>query len=558
MKKHVTIMNITVCLVLAVLLCPALMVHAAEPSPEIGDELYRFDILGWKLNVESGYYGPGEFARTHVLEFLGGDIDFVSNYYWYLTPEGKRCAMVCLYAFSDEPFMLSSYKQMGGPSHPEIMYNMLGDYKSVNTYRLDGQSISNTPYMLEVLIGSEYSDNDPYLFDTFEGLPNKRMVEVDGADFNRFDYVKDLVDEYKENCGFDWKVDVAEFDDWYLTGVDYVKLKEDMYKFSWKGTSLGSKISVCTNQKVIAFVRDKVSDSSYKNVKLGECSIGDNEFVVNISKASGFNALFSPGHSWDGVVYLQPQVNCNGQTYVGSLVKFDVNSKVIVTVPAGGENKTVDLNDFYLTNLSLIKGIADSGITTGRYKVTWSGVTHPEDLVYIPDDKTAVIAVVALEYADGTIENREVASTTIGKGKFYFDQDKLLNIDSAENVHWDGYIYVGASYVSEDGVFYSGPLMALNTLTGDAFVDVLDEENGTVNREQITDPSNPTGNGSSFTSSSMTTYVSDGFNFLKNLINMMSVFPSLVADVFQFIPSFYINAIGVMFIIIFIARVLGR
>ncbi len=222
MKKHVTIMNITVCLVLAVLLCPALMVHAAEPSPEIGDELYRFDILGWKLNVESGYYGPGEFARTHVLEFLGGDIDFVSNYYWYLTPEGKRCAMVCLYAFSDEPFMLSSYKQMGGPSHPEIMYNMLGDYKSVNTYRLDGQSISNTPYMLEVLIGSEYSDNDPYLFDTFEGLPNKRMVEVDGADFNRFDYVKDLVDEYKENGGFP-DINPVSYDENMpvLTGVSY-------------------------------------------------------------------------------------------------------------------------------------------------------------------------------------------------------------------------------------------------------------------------------------------------------------------------------------------------
>lgn len=534
---HVGMLCFSFCLVcICFLFIPSFSVQAAGRT-------YEFELRNH--NYQKGDYN--EDAWTNFV-IVGNDVDFYSVYWFSDSSDGISNRYSYIYALSSEPFTYS-YNRNTRQNNGSEWHSSVTDGKSSSTI-VDGQTVYWTSYSLVV-------PTDLYSLENLSGWPNLYYMGVQhsGEDFLNGiikDFFNEQLKEFVSNGGLDWEADVSKFIDFSLTGVTYENLGSGLYNVYWTGTTLNDDIygsssgrphnEEWTNGKVDAFAILEDEFGREYTAELGSASLKSGKITIPIVGPDFDRSSF------DGKIYLLPHIDYFGKTYNGSYTILNIKTGLIYNVSSSEGSQTYTWDDFFLSNVKLTKDLI------GYYKISWQGTTRSADLLFIPDSDTLVVAAIALEDSQGNIINQEVASTTIGKGYFYFDFEKLLDQDRETAYYWDGLIYLMPTFTKE-GNLYMGQYSVVDTLSGDIFQDVLDEDNDIVHRE-------PVGSGGSsvdsFGVSSMTDYINTGFSFLSDLINMMQGFPALFAAIFQFIPQIYINAIGVMLIIIFIARILGR
>lgn len=477
------------------------------------------------------------------LAFSGEDMSFATLYAEYIV-DGKPNYMLYFIALSNDEFKTSSYKRRM-TKDDKIATDSGGDNFTSNSESFNGQKF----YYYSILA---FTDS----MDKVYGFPNliyrgffqdQKSIEWD---------LESLYDEFITNGGLDWEVDTSKYNDFKLTGVSYEQHQiPNVYDIYWTGTTL-------SDERYDSSSSGRPHNNTWKNGTVDAFTILYDMFGREYTKELGSVTLETGKitisfdnpdflkDSFDGKIYLRPHIDLkyDGKTYYGAYTVLNIKTGLIYDVSSTDGSKTYTWDDFYLSNVKLSKDLI------GYYKISWQGTTRSSDLIYVPDSDTLVVAAIALEDSSGNIINQEVASTTIGKGYFYFDVDKLLDQDRESAYYWDGMIYLMPTFTKE-GDLYMGQYTVVDALSGDIYRDVLDKDNETVHR----DPVEPSGSSdSSFGISSMSDYISTGFNFLSDLIKMMGSFPALFASVFQFMPDIYVKAIGTMLIVIFIGRILGR
>ena len=226
------------------------------------------------------------------------------------------------------------------------------------------------------------------------------------------------------------------------------------------------------------------------------------------------------------------------------------------------EDSVVDVNDLYLTGVKLNKGML------GHYSITWTGTSLDDELLDIPDDDT-IIVVSMIAYDKDTLESIAIP---------YFDDIILRFSDHKLNINMNDFldyalldpdkvtlpeVYLSPCY-RKDYKLYSGRITVVDLNSGEIKSQYVDDDGEF--RDDVVTPGNGSPGGSSggssggdsFSFSDITDYTNKFFSFLKSLINSMGSMPSLFATVFSFMPSIYVNSIGVIFLLILILRVLGR
>lgn len=520
-------------LVICSLVFVSIPVHAAG-----SDGVYEFEC---HYGVEDGnkYNTDAWYEYT----FYGENISFATLYAEFII-NGKSYYELRFVALSNEYFTLDWFLRRMTTS---------GDIF------LDGGSAGTGPNKVVYKDQSFYVYSSAilaYSMDKVYGFPNL-IYRGFFENQNSIDWNLDsLYDEFITNGGLDWEVDTSKYNDFKLTGVSYKQYQiPNVYDIYWTGTTLSDERydssssgrphnNTWKNGTVDAFTILYDMFGREYTEELGSVTLETGKITISFDNPDFLR------DSFDGKIYLRPHIDLkyDGKTYYGAYTVLNIKTGLIYDVSSTDGSKTYTWDDFYLSNVKLSKDLI------GYYKISWQGTTRSSDLIYVPDSDTLVVAAIALEDSSGNIINQEIASTTIGKGYFYFDVDKLLDQDRESAYYWDGMIYLMPTFTKE-GDLYMGQYTVVDALSGDIYRDVLDEDNETVHR----DPVEPSGSSdSSFGISSMSDYISTGFNFLSDLIKMMGSFPALFASVFQFMPDIYVKAIGTMLIVIFIGRILGR
>ena len=576
MKKHVIFINTSVCFVLIVFLCSVLQVHAMESTSSV-EQTYSFTLT----------YGYPRSLSDDV-SFCGGDVDFKSY--------------AILYDSGDEQIKVSCF--LVGVSS-ELFKGSFKSHSSLDFFPYSNAHYDSAHGVYYYTYDISFSCSGDLSYNNFVGFPNLELVRVDESftSSDRQEYLNKIFDEYVENGGIDWEEKLPVYDASlpYITNLQYDSLTgsachnestlNGCFRLAWDvpfgvteddaldirvaadynyatDISTDRQFSSCFLNLTDIYGYIPISDSPFKFcVKdfIPYVDTSDSHFGFNSSEVYGFT--FVPKR-----IYIRIVRNSSDGSFFGDWVIYDVNRDVLnrpqvglgQIVPGDTEiddsgdfvypsSDTVTLNDFFLSNVKLVKESVVSNV--GYYKITWNGTTRSSDLVFIPDSDTAVIAVIILTDSFGNISNKTVATTTIGKGFFRFNIDELLDYEDESSLYWDGFIYVMPTF-KRNGDLYMGQYSVVNALNGDIYQDTIDESDGSLHRELVSSENTAAVSGSF--SSSLIDYVNEGFNFLNSLVVMMKDFPALVAAVFQFIPSVYINAIGVMLIIMLIARILGR
>ena len=594
-------------LILSFFLYPMESVHAQDQSiisyqsdSDSGEQIYSF-------TLEIGLYpdsfaNPGLRRRWYEVTVKGQDVDFytVSS---RTSSDGAFQLWNYFEALSFDPFTMSY-----------VEYEMDLDGKVTSRFVDCGcgykTDLAHDYYLSGFMCYAYYSNSTEFSSFNLSGFVNTYICG--GFDRDYFSELVGLVNdlhreraiEFVENGGIDWEEKLPVYDASlpYITNLQYDSLTgsachnestlNGCFRLAWDvpfgvteddaldirvaadynyATDISSdrQFSSCFLNLTDIYGYIPISDSPFKFcVKdfIQYVDTSDSHFGFNSSEVYGFT--FVPKR-----IYIRIVRNSSDGSFFGDWVIYDVNRDVLnrpqvglgQIVPGDTEiddsgdfvypsSDTVTLNDFFLSNVKLVKEFVVSNV--GYYKITWNGTTRSSDLVFIPDSDTAVIAVIILTDSFGNISNKTVATTTIGKGFFRFNIDELLDYEDESSLYWDGFIYVMPTF-KRNGDLYMGQYSVVNALNGDIYQDTIDESDGSLHRELVSSENTAAVSGS-FSSSSLIDYVNEGFNFLNSLVVMMKDFPALVAAVFQFIPSVYINAIGVMLIIMLIARILGR
>lgn len=213
---------------------------------------------------------------------------------------------------------------------------------------------------------------------------------------------------------------------------------------------------------------------------------------------------------------------------------------------AGKRRGTVYLSNFYLSGVSV-----SNYDLLGTRKISWTGTTKDADVILVPDDDTAVIVtyIVYNNDSDKSTTPMTYSTTTIGEGSIHVNYAKLIEESENNDFFWNGKIRLTPTYLS-NGILYIGEQTVID-LSDNSITNEGTSEDGSLLQEDMS-------NAAYIDSNSITNYTNTFINYLKVLVSQLGQLPALYSAVFSFLPSIYIDSIGVMFLLILILRILGR
>lgn len=227
-------------------------------------------------------------------------------------------------------------------------------------------------------------------------------------------------------------------------------------------------------------------------------------------------------------------------------------------LPSGGggiRRGTVNLTDFLLSGVS----VKDSLL--GYSTITWTGTTKDNDLLFIPESDTLVIASYILTTKNGDDYKYTpvtYTTTTINAGKINVNVAKLVEEAQKSGEAWDMQIRLTPAYTS-NGILYMGEQTVCH-MTDKSVKNETTTPDGSIKIDDVTNnvvPGDVDGK-VEITADDLAGYTNIFVSFLKGLISAMGQIPQLLGTVFSFLPDMYRNAIGILFVVILILRILGR
>lgn len=227
-------------------------------------------------------------------------------------------------------------------------------------------------------------------------------------------------------------------------------------------------------------------------------------------------------------------------------------------LPSGGggiRRGTVNLTDFLLSGVS----VKDSLL--GYSTITWTGTTKDNDLLFIPESDTLVIASYILTTKNGDDYKYTpvtYTTTTINAGKINVNVAKLVDEAQKSGEAWDMQIRLTPAYTS-NGILYMGEQTVCH-MTDKSVKNETTTPDGSIKVDDVTNNVVPGGVDGKveITADDLAGYTNTFVSFLKGLISAMGQIPQLLGTVFSFLPDMYRNAIGILFVVILILRILGR
>lgn len=227
----------------------------------------------------------------------------------------------------------------------------------------------------------------------------------------------------------------------------------------------------------------------------------------------------------------------------------------VISGGGGLRRGTVNLTDFFLSGVS----VKDSLL--GYSTITWTGTTKDSDLLFVPESDTAVIATYILTTKEGDKYKYTpvtYGTTTINAGKMNINVAKLVDEAQKSGEAWDMEIRLTPTYTC-NGILYIGEQTVCH-MTNKTVKNETTNPDGSLKIDDVTDnvvPGDVDGK-VNITADDLAGYTNIFVSFLKGLINAMGQIPQLIGTVFSFLPDMYRNAIGILFIVILILRILGR
>lgn len=227
----------------------------------------------------------------------------------------------------------------------------------------------------------------------------------------------------------------------------------------------------------------------------------------------------------------------------------------VISGGGGHRRGTVNLTDFLLSGVS----VKDSLL--GYSTITWTGTTKDSDLLFVSESDTAVIVTYILTTKEGEKYKYTpvtYGTTTINAGKMNINVAKLVDEAQKSGEAWDMEIRLTPTYTS-NGILYIGEQTVCH-MTDKTVKNETINPDGSLKIDDVTDnvvPGDVDGK-VEITADDLAGYTNTFVSFLKGLINAMGQIPQLIGTVFSFLPDMYRNAIGILFIVILILRILGR
>lgn len=226
-----------------------------------------------------------------------------------------------------------------------------------------------------------------------------------------------------------------------------------------------------------------------------------------------------------------------------TVVNFDENGKPSSSFDTGDDG-TVHLDDFKLTGVVWNKPVVQSGT------ITWTGTTPNNDLLFIPDSDTLVVATYPRYDAELNTSYETWSTTTIGKGSMKVNVDYLIDYYKNSELAWNGEMWLTPCY-KKGGVLYMGEPVIVNCLKGTVSDIVVDKDNGTANQVDKTEQNKNDAD-------SILNVGNQFYSIINSVIGSLQQLPALLTAIFGFLPSSIISLISASFIVIVICRILGR
>ena len=226
-----------------------------------------------------------------------------------------------------------------------------------------------------------------------------------------------------------------------------------------------------------------------------------------------------------------------------TVVNFDENGNASSSFDTGDDG-TVHLNDFKLTGVVWNKPVVKNGT------ITWTGTTPNNDLLFIPDSDTLVIATYPRYDSDLNTSYETWSTTTIGKGSMNVNVDYLIDYYKNSELAWNGEMWLTPCY-KKGGVLYMGEPVIVNCLKGTVSDIVVDKDSGKAEQVDKTDQNKSDAD-------SILNVGNQFYSIINGLIGSLQQLPALLTAIFGFLPSSIINLLYASFAVIIICRILGR
>ena len=226
-----------------------------------------------------------------------------------------------------------------------------------------------------------------------------------------------------------------------------------------------------------------------------------------------------------------------------TVVNFDENGNASSSFDTGDDG-TVHLDDFKLTGVVWNKPVVKNGT------ITWTGTTPNNDLFFIPDSDTLVIATYPRYDSDLNTSYETWSTTTIGKGSMNVNVDYLIDYYKNSELAWSGEMWLTPCY-KKGGVLYMGEPVIINCLKGTVSDIVVDKDTGKAEQVDKTDQNKSDAD-------SILNVGNQFYSIINGLIGSLQQLPALLTAIFGFLPSSIINLLYASFAVIIICRILGR
>lgn len=226
-----------------------------------------------------------------------------------------------------------------------------------------------------------------------------------------------------------------------------------------------------------------------------------------------------------------------------TVINFDENGNASSSFDTGDDG-TVHLNDFKLTGVVWNKPVVKNGT------ITWTGTTPNNDLLFIPDSDTLVIATYPRYDSDLNTSYETWSTTTIGKGSMNVNVDYLIDYYKNSELAWNGEMWLTPCY-KKGGVLYMGEPVIINCLKGTVSDIVVDKDTGKAEQVDKTDQNKSDAD-------SILNVGNQFYSIINGLIGSLQQLPALLTAIFGFLPGSIINLLYASFAVIIICRILGR
>lgn len=226
-----------------------------------------------------------------------------------------------------------------------------------------------------------------------------------------------------------------------------------------------------------------------------------------------------------------------------TVVNFDENGNTSSSFDTGDDG-TVHLDDFKLTGVVWNKPVVKNGT------ITWTGTTPNNDLLFIPDSDTLVIATYPRYDSDLNTSYETWSTATIGKGSMNVNVDYLIDYYKNSELAWNGEMWLTPCY-KKGGVLYMGEPVIINCLKGTVSDIVVDKDTGKAEQVDKTDQNKSDAD-------SILNVGNQFYSIINGLIGSLQQLPALLTAIFGFLPSSIINLLYASFAVIIICRILGR